>query len=50
MALYPYCSDWYTATHVTGAPLLFLLGGRDDYTPAQGVAAFLRRVLGPETH
>lgn len=32
--LYPYCGDWQVAQRVTGAPLLFLLGGRDDYTPA----------------
>jgi dienelactone hydrolase len=35
VALYPYCSDWYTAARVTGAPLLLLLGGRDDCTPAE---------------
>jgi dienelactone hydrolase len=34
VALYPYCNDWYVAERVTGAPLLLLLGGRDDYTPA----------------
>ena len=33
VALYPYCNDWYVAEHVTGAPMLLLLGGRDDYTP-----------------
>jgi dienelactone hydrolase len=32
--LYPYCNDWLVAARVTGAPLLLLLGGRDDYTPA----------------
>jgi dienelactone hydrolase len=31
--LYPYCNDWYVSEHVTGAPMLMLLGGRDDYTP-----------------
>jgi dienelactone hydrolase len=34
VALYPYCNDWQVSEHVTGAPLLLLLGGRDDYTPA----------------
>jgi dienelactone hydrolase len=43
--LYPYCNDWPVAEHVTGAPLLLLLGGRDDYTPAapcQDYAAWFR--------
>ncbi len=31
--LYPYCNDWYVSEHITGAPMLMLLGGRDDYTP-----------------
>jgi dienelactone hydrolase len=33
--LYPYCSDWQVSERVTGAPMLFLLGGKDDYTPAK---------------
>jgi acetyl esterase/lipase len=40
VALYPYCSDWYTAARVTGAPLLLLLGGRDDYTPAEACRGY----------
>jgi len=39
-ALYPYCSDWYTAAQVTGAPLLLVLGGRDDYTPADACRGY----------
>jgi len=35
VALYPYCNDWYMAERITGAPMLLLLGGRDDYTPAE---------------
>ena len=35
VALYPYCNDWHVAEHLTGSPLLLLLGGRDNYTPAQ---------------
>ncbi len=31
---YPYCNDWYQSDNITGAPMLFLLGGLDDYTPA----------------
>lgn len=35
IALYPYCNDWQISEHLTGAPVLMLLGGRDDYTPAK---------------
>jgi len=35
VALYPYCNDWHVTEHLTGSPLLLLLGGRDNYTPAQ---------------
>ncbi len=43
--LYPYCNDWPASAHVTGAPILMLLGGKDDYTPAapcQDYAAWFR--------
>jgi dienelactone hydrolase len=43
--LYPYCNDWPVSQHVTGAPILMLLGGCDDYTPAapcQDYAAWFR--------
>jgi len=51
VALYPYCSDWYTAAHVTGGPLLFLLGGRDDYTPAEACRGYAEwfKTAGAET-
>src|SRR6185436_13242520 len=32
--LYPYCNDWPVAAQLDGAPILMLLGGKDDYTPA----------------
>lgn len=35
VALYPFCNDRHVADGVTGAPLLILLGGRDNYTPPQ---------------
>jgi dienelactone hydrolase len=35
VAFYPYCNEWHVARQVTTSPLLLLLGGRDDYTPAQ---------------
>jgi dienelactone hydrolase len=31
--LYPACNSWQVSDQVTGAPMLMLLGGRDDYTP-----------------
>jgi dienelactone hydrolase len=34
VALYPSCSIPYRAEQATGAPILMLLGGADDYTPA----------------
>jgi len=34
VALYPSCSSRHQSSRVTGAPMLFLLGGKDDYTPA----------------
>jgi dienelactone hydrolase len=33
--LYPYCNDWQVSEKTTGAPMLILLGGRDDYTPPE---------------
>ena len=40
-----------TAAHVTGAPLLFLLGGRDDYTPAEACGGYAEwfKTAGAET-
>jgi dienelactone hydrolase len=51
VALYPYCSDWYTASQVAGAPMLLLLGGRDDYTPAEACHGYAEwfRAAGAET-
>lgn len=34
VAFYPYCSDWYMSEHISKAPMLLLLGGQDNYTPA----------------
>lgn len=34
VAFYPYCSDWYMSERITKAPMLLLLGGQDNYTPA----------------
>ena len=38
--LYPYCNDWHVSARITGAPLLFLLGGSDDYTPPEPCRAY----------
>ena len=31
--LYPGCNSWQVSDQVTGAPMLMLLGGQDNYTP-----------------
>ena len=33
--LYPACNSWQASDQVTGAPMLMLLGGRDNYTPPE---------------
>jgi len=40
VALYPSCSLPYRAQATTGAPILFALGGADDYTPADRCLAY----------
>ncbi len=40
VALYPSCSILYRAAAVSGAPVLMLLGGSDDYTPAAACHAY----------
>jgi dienelactone hydrolase len=34
IAFYPGCGVHYTSAHLDGAPILMLLGGKDNYTPA----------------
>ena len=34
MPLYPACNGWQVTERITGGPILMLLGGRDDLTPA----------------
>ena len=34
VAFYPSCGIHYSAAHLDGAPILMLLGGKDDYRPA----------------
>lgn len=40
VALYPSCSIPYRARRLSGAPILMLLGGADDYTPAAACRAY----------
>ncbi len=39
--LYPSCSSRHVSGRVTGAPMLFLLGGKDDYTPAKACEQYI---------
>ncbi|UYN96978.1 MAG: dienelactone hydrolase family protein [Enhydrobacter sp.] len=41
IALYPSCSIPYVSREVTKAPMVFLLGGADDYTPAAHCARYI---------
>ncbi len=41
VALYPSCSIPYLSREVTKAPMIFLLGGADDYTPAAHCARYV---------
>lgn len=41
VALYPSCSIPYRSREVTKAPMLLLLGGADDYTPAAHCARYV---------
>ncbi|NKC32993.1 dienelactone hydrolase family protein [Falsiroseomonas selenitidurans] len=60
IALYASCSIPYFAPAVTGAPVVFLLGGADDYTPAAPCARYadwfaargapVRQVVFPGAH
>ncbi|HEV2549135.1 MAG TPA: dienelactone hydrolase family protein [Stellaceae bacterium] len=38
--LYPGCNVPYVSAHLDGAPILMLLGGKDDYTPAPPCVAY----------
>jgi dienelactone hydrolase len=41
VALYPPCATMYTADRVTGAPILFMLAERDDYTPMAACSPYI---------
>ena len=40
VALYPGCGVPYFSAHLDGSPILMLLGGKDDYTPASNCLAY----------
>ena len=40
IALYPGCGVPYVAARLDGSPILMLLGGKDDYTPASNCVAY----------
>jgi dienelactone hydrolase len=40
IAFYPSCGISYTAQHIDGAPVLMLVGGKDNYTPAAPCIAY----------
>src|ERR1700683_819362 len=40
VALYPGCAVPYVSAHLDGSPILMLLGGKDDYTPASNCLAY----------
>jgi dienelactone hydrolase len=40
VALYPGCAVPFVSAHLDGSPMLMLLGGKDDYTPASFCLAY----------
>lgn len=40
VAFYPSCGISYTSAHLDGAPVLMLVGGKDNYTPAAPCLAY----------
>jgi dienelactone hydrolase len=41
VALYPGCALPFVSAHLDGSPMLMLLGGKDDYTPASFCLAYV---------
>jgi dienelactone hydrolase len=44
VAFYPWCGEQHVPVRLTGAPLLYLVGARDDWTGAQPCIDYVRRV------
>jgi dienelactone hydrolase len=43
-AFYPGCGVPFLSAQVDGSPILMLLGGKDDYTPASNCLAYVNRL------
>jgi dienelactone hydrolase len=43
-AFYPWCGEQHVPVHLTGAPLLYLVGARDDWTGAAPCIDYVERV------
>jgi dienelactone hydrolase len=43
-AFYPWCGEQHMPVQLTGAPLLYLIGARDDWTGVQPCVDYVRRV------
>ena len=44
LPVYPSCQSQFRTLKLTGAPMLFLVGGVDDYTPAEYCESYVRRM------
>jgi dienelactone hydrolase len=44
VALYPGCAVPFVSAHLDGSPMLMLLGGKDDYTPASFCLAYAEKL------
>jgi dienelactone hydrolase len=44
IAVYPGCSVPFVSAHLDGSPILMLLGGKDDYTPASSCLDYADRL------
>ena len=45
LPMYPSCQSQFRRLRLTGAPMLFLVGGLDDYTPAKYCESYVERMV-----
>lgn len=45
LPVYPSCQSQFRTLKLTGAPMLFLVGGLDDYTPAKYCVSYVERMV-----
>jgi dienelactone hydrolase len=50
VAFYPSCDVDYVSAHLDGSPILMLLGGKDDYTPAAPCIAYADELRAKGAH